>query len=93
MRPSAIRPGTVALQGVVLVYQYTLRPILGCNCRFHPSCSHYALEAIGSHGALRGAWLAGCRILRCNPWHPGGYDPVPLRDHQPIPAAQPVPKG
>ena len=69
---------TLALRGAVLAYQYTLRPVLGCNCRFHPSCSDYALEAIATHGALRGAGMAGARILRCNPWHPGGYDPVPL---------------
>ena len=71
-------PAARALRGAVLAYQWTLRPVLGCNCRFHPSCSDYALEAIASHGALRGAGLAGARILRCNPWHPGGYDPVPL---------------
>ncbi|MBV1799056.1 membrane protein insertion efficiency factor YidD [Siccirubricoccus sp. G192] len=70
-------PGSLALKGVVLAYQWTLRPVLGCNCRFHPSCSDYALEALSTHGAMRGAWLAGTRILRCNPWHPGGYDPVP----------------
>lgn len=66
-----------ALRGAVLAYQWTLRPVLGCNCRFHPSCSDYALEALRGHGAARGAWLAARRVLRCNPWHPGGYDPVP----------------
>lgn len=81
-------PGALALRGVVLAYQWTLRPVLGCNCRFHPSCSDYALAALGTHGALRGTWLAGRRILRCNPWHPGGDDPVPA-----APIAQPVPKG
>jgi len=65
------------LRGAVHAYQWTLRPILGCNCRFHPSCSDFALEALKTHGALRGTALAGRRILRCNPWHPGGYDPVP----------------
>jgi putative membrane protein insertion efficiency factor len=68
----------LALRGAVRAYQWTLRPVLGCNCRFHPSCSDYALEALATHGALRGAALAGARILRCNPWHPGGHDPVPL---------------
>jgi uncharacterized protein len=86
--PRAMSPGAIALKGVVIAYQWTLRPVLGCNCRFYPSCSDYAVAAIGTHGALRGAWLSGRRILRCNPWHPGGYDPVP-----PAPAAQPVPKG
>ena len=70
-------PAAAVLRGAVLAYQWTLRPVLGCNCRFHPSCSDYALEALRGHGAARGAWHAARRVLRCNPWHPGGYDPVP----------------
>ena len=62
---------------VLGAYQYLFRPLLGRNCRFMPSCSDYAMEAIGRHGALRGSWLALKRIGRCHPWHPGGYDPVP----------------
>jgi putative membrane protein insertion efficiency factor len=93
MSRQSLSPGAVALKGAVIAYQWTLRPVLGCNCRFHPSCSEYALEALGTHGAIRGAWMSGRRILRCNPWHPGGYDPVPETDHRPAPAAQPVPKG
>ncbi len=69
--------GAQALRGAVIAYQWTLRPFIGAHCRFHPSCSHYALEALEIHGAGRGTWLAGRRVLRCNPWHPGGYDPVP----------------
>lgn len=62
---------------LVRAYQYALRPMLGSNCRFHPSCSDFAREAISRYGALRGTWLTARRILRCHPYHPGGYDPVP----------------
>jgi hypothetical protein len=65
------------LRGAVVAYQWTLRPILGCNCRFHPSCSEFALDALKSHGAIRGGLMSAGRLLRCNPWNPGGYDPVP----------------
>ena len=61
------------------VYRYLLSPFLGNNCRFYPSCSHYAQEAVETHGVARGGWLALRRILRCHPWHPGGVDPVPPR--------------
>jgi uncharacterized protein len=68
--------GTILARGVRL-YQFLLRPVLGPNCRFEPSCSDYAIQALSRHGALRGGGLAAWRILRCNPWHPGGVDPVP----------------
>jgi putative membrane protein insertion efficiency factor len=67
----------VLLLGALRAYRYLLRPMLGANCRFYPSCSDYASEAIARHGAARGAWLAVRRVGRCHPWHPGGYDPVP----------------
>ena len=58
-------------------YRYAISPMLGPHCRFHPSCSAYALEALERHGSWRGSWLALRRLARCNPWHPGGCDPVP----------------
>lgn len=60
-------------------YRLLLSPWLGSRCRFHPSCSCYAMEAISGHGAARGTLLALKRLLRCHPFHPGGYDPVPDR--------------
>ena len=65
------------LLGLLRLYQYALRPLLGANCRFYPSCSDYAREAIERHGAVRGIWLAARRLGRCHPYHAGGYDPVP----------------
>jgi putative membrane protein insertion efficiency factor len=61
----------------VRAYQVALSPLLPPSCRFTPSCSHYAIEALQKHGALRGGWLATKRIARCNPFVPGGHDPVP----------------
>lgn len=65
------------LLALIRAYQYLLRPLLGAHCRFAPSCSEYAHEAITTHGIARGAWLAAKRIARCHPYHPGGHDPVP----------------
>jgi putative membrane protein insertion efficiency factor len=66
--------------GLLRLYQWTLSPLLGANCRFEPTCSAYAIEALETHGVLRGGWLALCRIGRCHPWGDSGYDPVPPRD-------------
>lgn len=59
------------------LYQWTISPLLGPRCRFYPSCSHYAVEAVQLHGPLKGLYLATRRLLRCHPGHPGGVDPVP----------------
>ena len=65
------------LLALIRAYQYLLRPMLGAHCRFAPSCSDYAREAIVKHGAIKGLLLTFRRVLRCHPYHPGGYDPVP----------------
>jgi putative membrane protein insertion efficiency factor len=69
------------LIALVQLYRWFLSPLLGQNCRFYPSCSCYAQEALSRHGALQGSWLAARRICRCHPWNPGGYDPVPDTMH------------
>lgn len=62
---------------LIVAYRYLISPWLGNHCRFYPSCSAYAQEAITEHGALRGLWLSIKRLSRCHPFHEGGYDPVP----------------
>lgn len=76
MNAIAVLPA-LALRALIKVYQLFVAPLLGPRCRFAPSCSAYAAEAIASHGALLGSWLAVRRIARCHPWSDGGYDPVP----------------
>jgi uncharacterized protein len=65
---------------LIRLYQLIVSPLLGPRCRFYPSCSHYALEALERFGFLRGCWLSVRRIGRCHPWNPGGFDPVPPAD-------------
>lgn len=80
---AALRLPAFVLLGLIRVYQRTLSPLLpvltagACGCRFSPTCSHYAAEAIRTHGALAGVILAAIRLLKCTPLHPGGFDPVP----------------
>ena len=70
------------LIAIIRVYQWTISPLLGPCCRFYPNCSAYCVEALREHGAIRGSWLGVLRVLRCHPFHPGGYDPVPPRREQ-----------
>jgi putative membrane protein insertion efficiency factor len=65
------------LIALLKVYRLVVSPLYGNVCRYYPSCSAYALRAVEVHGAVRGTWLAGRRLLRCHPWTPGGFDPVP----------------
>ncbi|MEJ0086111.1 MAG: membrane protein insertion efficiency factor YidD [Pseudomonadota bacterium] len=67
------------LKFLIRGYQLAISPLFGPRCRFYPSCSQYAMEAIETHGALRGIWLTIKRISRCHPFHEGGFDPVPNR--------------
>ncbi len=71
--------GRRAARGLIRLYQVWVSPWLGPHCRFHPTCSEYASEAIGEFGWLRGGWLALARLARCHPYRPGGFDPVPER--------------
>ena len=84
-----MRPFLIA---ILRLYQYTLSPLIvfvnrGRVCRFEPSCSHYAIEAIRTHGAMRGSWLAAKRLAKCHPWGSSGHDPVPPKNekHPPKP--------
>lgn len=77
------------LRALVRGYQLLVRPLLPAACRYEPSCSHYALDALGRHGAIAGSWLALKRVLRCHPWSEGGYDPVPEPAPRPAPARAP----
>ncbi len=74
----ALRKITIALPLLLVkFYQWFISPMLGQRCRFHPTCSYYAIEALNSHGLLIGGWLSIKRILKCHPFNPGGVDPVP----------------
>jgi putative membrane protein insertion efficiency factor len=81
-------PARTALLGLIGLYRITLGLLLAGRCRFHPSCSSYAVEAIRTHGALRGGLLAGWRVLRCSPMTAGGLDPVPPRGRREAPVVR-----
>ena len=76
-RSSVAQVGRNTVRFAIRLYQLLVSPLLGFNCRFIPSCSQYALDALDSHGTMHGSILAVRRLLRCHPWHPGGHDPVP----------------
>jgi uncharacterized protein len=76
MTPLVLLPRR-AVGTLIRGYQVLVSPLLPPSCRFTPSCSQYALEAVNRYGALRGTWLAALRLARCHPFHPGGFDPVP----------------
>ena len=69
--------GRRLLCGLIRAYQYVISPLFPGSCRFHPTCSRYAIEAISTHGVLRGLWLSACRVARCRPWGGAGFDPIP----------------
>ncbi len=82
---SIVAAVTAAINGVLIalirVYQYAISPMFGQRCKYYPSCSNYAIGALREHGVVRGLGLAGWRLLRCNPFSNGGFDPVPPRRH------------
>ncbi|HEX6694936.1 MAG TPA: membrane protein insertion efficiency factor YidD [Longimicrobiales bacterium] len=78
------------LTGTIRLYQRAISPLLPPACRFTPTCSEYAVQAIEAHGAGKGSWLAVKRLARCHPWGGSGYDPVPPSDHSATAATRPV---
>ncbi|MET3961937.1 putative membrane protein insertion efficiency factor [Marmoricola sp. OAE513] len=83
-------PLRAVLIGLLKVYRFAISPLYGQVCRYHPTCSAYALEAVTEHGGIKGSWLAVRRVGRCHPWAAGGYDPVPAKK---VSAAEAVHEG
>ncbi len=74
--------GSAAVRGLIFLiqlYRHMVSPLRPATCRFVPTCSQYAIDALTEHGLIRGSWLAVARLLKCGPWHPGGWDPIPDR--------------
>ena len=80
------------LIGLLRAYRLLVSPLYGQVCRYHPSCSAYALDAVTEHGSVRGSWLAARRLARCHPWAAGGYDPVPPRSSRQSAGSSPSPQ-
>ena len=76
MKNGVVRFLKILMISLIRFYQLCISPLLGNNCRYYPTCSQYAIEAIEKKGIIKGSWLAVKRICRCHPWHDGGYDPV-----------------
>lgn len=88
-----MRIATAAMKGLIRAYQLLVSPVMAPSCRYHPSCSAYALEAVSRFGALGGGWLALKRILSCHPWGGCGYDPVPAPNGEGAPLRNDSPIG
>ena len=81
-KDSVMRLLTRLIQMPIVGYRVLISPLIGPHCRFEPTCSHYALDALAQHGPVRGSWLALRRLIRCGPWSAGGPDPVPQPKEQ-----------
>jgi putative membrane protein insertion efficiency factor len=77
-----VSPVTWVVIGLVYLYRWLISPLIGPRCRFTPTCSRYAIEALKEHGLIKGCWLSGKRLLKCHPLNDGGYDPVPPNQKQ-----------
>lgn len=80
LRPTLNKIWIFPLLVAIRIYQWGISPLLGKNCRFQPTCSHYMIEALKTHGLLKGFYLGTKRILKCHPWGSSGYDPVPKKE-------------
>lgn len=90
-----MNPITWVMRGLIRFYQLAISPVMPPSCRFMPSCSAYAIDALAQHGPIKGAYLAAHRICRCHPWNDGGFDPVPPpalhKNNRPAVAPSPEP--